>query len=243
MFKMPDILTRIPAIDLFSDLIYIGKKVWTFIKNTCIKDIEKIDEQSSPQDINQISIALSDIRAYTIQISNPIINKVKDDIISYTEELLMVVQDKSNIINRYTYKAFKQDITDLNNGIELYWQNEIYKKISLDNIDCLNILKIPAGNRKQDAMQEFVSEVLKDVAILYTVHISKSLAQIYNDFEINIEENLCSIEKILHSYQQMNISLDNEDLVSYEQQIANANIKIFIYDKILNEWSDNNGNF
>ena len=243
MFKTPDILTKIPALDLLSDLIYIGKKVWNLIKNTRIKDTEKIDKQSSPQDINQIGIALSDIRAYTIQMSNPIINKVKNDITSYTEELLMILQDKSNIINHYTYKAFKRDITNLNNDIEQYWQNEIYKKISLDNIDCLNILKMPAGNRKQDAMQSFVSKILKDVAILYTAHISKSLAEIYNDFEINIEENLHNIEKVLHSYQQMNISLDNKDLVSYEQQIANANIKIFIYDKILNEWSDNNGIF
>lgn len=94
---------------------------------------------------------------------------------------------------------------------------------------------MPAGNRKQDAMQEFVSKVLKDTAASYTVHISKSLAQIYDDFEMNIEENLRGIEKTLHSYQQMNISLDNEDLISYEQQIANADIKVFLYDKILNE--------
>lgn len=237
MFKTPDILAKIPSLDLLSDLIYIGKKIWNLIKNTRIKDTEKIDKQSSPQDINQIGIALSDIRTYTIQMSNPIINKVKNDITSYTEELLMILQDKSNIINHYTYKALKKDITDLNNDndIEQYWQNEIYKKISLDNIDCLNILKMPAGNRKQDAMQKFVSKILKDVSILYTVHIGKSIAEIYNDFEINIEENLHNIEKILHSYQQMNISLNNEDLTSYEQQIVNANIKVFLYDKILNK--------
>lgn len=235
MLQIPNILTKIFSPDLFSKLINIGKNVWDFIKNRGIKDTEKIDEHSSPQDINQISIALSDIRAYTVQISNPIINKVKDDITSYTEELLMIMQDKSNIVNRYTCRVFERDVKDLSNDIEQYWQNEMYKKISLDNIECLNILKMPAGNRKQDAMQEFVSKVLKDTAASYTVHISKSLAQIYDDFEMNIEENLRGIEKSLHSYQQMNISLDNEDLISYEQQIANADIKVFLYDRVLNE--------
>lgn len=231
MFQMPSILNILSS----KWIIDLGKKVWNFIKNAGIKDTEKINEKSSPQDINQISIALSDIRAYTIQMSNPVINKVKEDITSYTEELLMIMQDKSNIVNRYTYKAFERDVKELRSDIEQYWQNEIYKKISLDNIDCLNILKMPAGNRKQDAMQDFVLKVLKDVATSYTAYISKSLAQIYDDFEINIEENLRSIEKILYSYQQINISLDKEDLISYEQQIANADIKVFLYDKILNK--------
>lgn len=235
MFQITNILPKIFSPDLFSKLVYIGKKVWNFIKNTGINDTEKIDKNSSTQDINQISIALSDIRSYTIQISNSVINKVKDDVTSYTEELLMIIQDKSSIVNRYTYRAFERDVKELSSDIEQYWQNEMYKKISLDNIECLNILKMPAGNRKQDAMQEFVSKVLKDTAASYTVHISKSLAQIYDDFEMNIEENLRNIGKTLHSYQQMNISLDNEDLISYEQQIANADIKVFLYNKIVNE--------
>ena len=89
MLQIPNILTKIFSPDLFSKLINIGKNVWDFIKNRGIKDTEKIDEHSSPQDINQISIALSDIRAYTVQISNPIINKVKDENISILTEEIM----------------------------------------------------------------------------------------------------------------------------------------------------------
>ena len=71
---------------------------------------------------------------------------------------------------------------------------------------------------------------------------SKSISNIYDrmhflfeQMSLDIEENLRGIEKSLHSYQQMNISLDNEDLISYEQQIANADIKVFLYDRVLNE--------
>ena len=55
------ILTKILSSDLVPQLISIGKKMWKFITDTNIKNTEKIDKQSSSQDINQIGILLSDI--------------------------------------------------------------------------------------------------------------------------------------------------------------------------------------
>lgn len=226
------ILTKILSSDLVPQLISIGKKMWKFITDTNIKNTEKIDKQSSSQDINQIGILLSDIRNHTLQLSGAMVKEIKDSITFYTEELLMIVQDRKNIIDRYTYKEFERDIKEISEDIDVYWQNEIYKKISLDNVDCLNILKMPAGNRKQEAMQKFVSKTLENIAISYTEYINKMLIQLYDDFELNIRENLQKIEEKVQAYKQMNEALNNEDILSYERQLANSNVKIFIYDVI-----------
>ena len=227
------ILTRILSSDLVPQLINIGKKMWKFITDTNIKNAEKIDKQSSSQDINQIGILLSDIRNHTFQLSETMVKEVKDSITSYTEELLMIIQDRKNIIDRYTYKEFERDAKEISDDIDVYWQNEIYKKISLDNVDCLNVLKMPAGNRKQEAMQEFVLRTLENIAISYTEYINKMLIQLYDDFELNIKENLQKIEEKVQAYKRMNRALDTEDILSYEQQVANSNIEIFIYDVII----------
>lgn len=226
------ILTKILSSDLVPQLISIGKKMWKFITDTNIKNTEKIDKQSSSQDINQIGILLSDIRNHTLQLSGAMVKEIKDSITFYTEELLMIVQDRKNIINRYTYKEFERDIKEISEDIDVYWQNEIYKKISLDNVDCLNILKMPAGNRKQEAMQNFVSKTLENIAISYTEYINKMLIQLYDNFELNIRENLQKIEEKVQAYKQMNEALNNEDVLSYERQLANSNVKIFICDVI-----------
>ncbi|WP_304153604.1 hypothetical protein [Megamonas hypermegale] len=226
------ILTKILSSDLVPQLISIGKKMWKFITDTNIKNTEKIDKQSSSQDINQIGILLSDIRNHTLQLSGAMVKEIKDSITFYTEELLMIVQDRKNIIDRYTYKEFERDIKEISEDIDVYWQNEIYKKISLDNVDCLNILKMPAGNRKQEAMQNFVSKTLENIAISYTEYINKMLIQLYDNFELNIRENLQKIEEKVQAYKQMNEALNNEDVLSYERQLANSNVKIFICDVI-----------
>ena len=226
------ILTKILSSDLVPQLISIGKKMWKFITDTNIKNTEKIDKQSSSQDINQIGILLSDIRNHTLQLSGAMVKEIKDSITFYTEELLMIVQERKNIIDRYTYKEFERDIKEISEDIDVYWQNEIYKKISLDNVDCLNILKMPAGNRKQEAMQNFVSKTLENIAISYTEYINKMLIQLYDNFELNIRENLQKIEEKVQAYKQMNEALNNEDVLSYERQLANSNVKIFICDVI-----------
>lgn len=235
MLQIAKILTKVLSSDLVPQLVNIGKKLWNFITDINIKDAKKIDKQSSPQDINQLSVVLSDIRRHTLQLSEAMIKETKDSIASYTEELLMIIQDKDDIIDRYTYREFKRNVKEISDDIDVYWQNEIYKKISLDNIDCLNVLKMSAGNRKQEAMQEFISKTLKNIAISYAEYINKMLIQLYDDFELNMKENLQKIEEKVQAYKQMIELLDNEDILSYEQQLANSNIKIFIYDEILNK--------
>lgn len=91
---------------------------------------------------------------------------------------------------------------------------------------------MPAGNRKQEAMQNFVSKTLENIAISYTEYINKMLIQLYDNFELNIRENLQKIEEKVQAYKQMNEALNNEDVLSYERQLANSNVKIFICDVI-----------
>lgn len=214
-------------------IIKVGKAIWNFIKG--LGKSKKIDEKSTAEDINQISMALLDIRAHTLKESESMIADVKDSMKSYAEELFFVIDDKLDLVDKYTYRVFKEDIDKLMHETEEYWHNAINKKISLDNIDCLNILKMVAGNRKESAMNDFVLNLLKDTAKNYTAYINKKLVAIYDEFEKNIEDNMRGMEEKVHSFEELSMSLDNKDFLAFEEKIAKANTKLFVYDEIAND--------
>lgn len=227
----------LPSLETICVIYKIGKKIWDTIKNSDIKNKPEITSKSSVHDINDMAIILNEIQQDALKEGSPIVNEIKDNIISYIEELSIIVDSKAKVLKKYKYsrRSFDYTLKEINKNVQDFWNTKINQKISLDNLECRSILKLPPGIEKENAMKAFVSTVIKDTTIAYTNNIKYILYQLYTDFECDIDEIINEIELSLDSYNKMDISLFDKDNLSYEQNLKIAQSKVFICTKIIKE--------
>lgn len=190
-------------------------------------DSDSVNDKSSLENIDRITQIFSDfkeqVHVKTIEIENSIMGEVD----FYLEELHSILNENSQQVDKYgiCVKRIERQIDKIASKVRGTIDNVISKKVSLDNARCREILKMIPGSKKEQAMNVFLNETIKNALEVYCEEIHFGLEEIYEDVEIEVIGAVESIQKQNESVQK---SLNSIDKDNYEET-AEKQIKEALY--------------
>ena len=219
----------------------IIKSGWEFLKRK-LSDILGETKQTNIEnceinDLSEINRIFNEfIKSIEPKINN-IEKSIKDEMYYYLDELVIFIEDNNKLIEHgIKINRFKRDIEKLKDSIDGSMKKEISKKISLDNNECIKIIKMIPGEKKTKQMDELVERCLNQ-AIENTIEtIKSSIEDIVEEIEIFIEDRLdIAEEQIKNQMDLLNKLNNNTDKDVYEREviICDAIEKIQISDYVL----------
>lgn len=223
------------AMAAIPSIIEVGKKFFDKILNA-----PQMNQNNTVDDIEQISKALAELREHVLQESKPAIENASDSITSYLEEQLFILEDKKDLLAKYeiSSRSVEHKMQEINKRLGNFWHDAIYKKISLDDKNCRDILTLPSGEKKNVELSNFTNKVLSDTLGEYSELVRDELSKIYVDFEDEVKRSVSRLENSVREYSEIVQSMDEKDDDKFEMLIANAKLKIFCYDLMLKKVSD-----
>lgn len=168
-------------------ILDVGKKVVNFLFGDDVKDEEPLDlEKNGTNDIFRLNEILMNHRKLVKSEMEP----VENDVINYCKEVFDSIIESLEFANEqvliYRTDRIKRKT---NNFLEsLHGIFEIYttKRISLDDEECVNILKMMPGEPKSQKMADLKKKVFKESVD----EINKRLLEFSNDFFEDIETSV-----------------------------------------------------
>lgn len=196
---IPIALTKLNPKRVFS-LIETGKTLWRWIKDKFIKASEAIGsenpltKESTIEDISKISEIFNNFKFSVEDEMKPLIINITNEIDYYAEELCFIVEQQNEIIMKSNINlfSFKRQIGKLKKSIDRTMGNEISRIISLDNLECKNIVKMMPGEKKEKALKELLLKAVNNGIEVVNNKVSDIIDEINEDFEILIGQ---AIEK------------------------------------------------
>lgn len=231
MFKIP--FPRMPRSD-GGVIGKIAKAIWNAITQKPSQEIGEIKQQnknSSVEDIDKIQSIFDDYRGQVHREASKIESGVYDEVAYYVEELNDILVQNEQLLNKYKIrtKHIEKAVKRLSNGIKGNIDRMICKKVSLDNLECRNILQMMPGTKKEQAMSDFLRISLKEALNQYCEDFKQTLLDLFDEVE---EEIVQAIEKsgeeaerqclILENVNEDNYVERNETIVSDAQVILNV---------------------
>lgn len=207
-------------------LSYIfGKTKQTNIDNCEINDLSEINRIFN-EFIKSIEPKINDIE-----------KSIKDEMYYYLDELVIFIEDNEKLIEHgIKMNRFKRDIEKLKYSIDGSMKKEISKKISLDNNECIQIMKMIPGEKKTKKMDELFEKCLTQSIENTIEKIKSSIEDIVEDIEIFIEDKLDSSDEYIKNQMNLLDKLNNDtdkDVYEKEAIICDAIEKIQVSDCVL----------
>lgn len=195
----------------------------------------QLKETSSVADIEKIIESISALREHVFKSSEKAILSANSYVIDYIDEQLFDLDKNVELLKKYQISSYsvKRRLREIKNQLENFWQDTIYKKISIDSPQCRALLKMPAGKDKKIATANFAENVLQSALNEYTEKISEMLEGLYVDFEKDIANSVAQLEKNVQEYTKLLNAVDESDEQKFEKLLADAYEKVFVCEKIL----------
>ena len=195
----------------------------------------QMTETNSVTDIEKISDAVSVLREQVLKQGNRTIQAANDYVVDYVNEQLFDLEDKAALLKKYqiSFRDVERRLKKIKNRLGNFWQDAIYKKISLDNPQCRALLKMPAGIEKENATVNFAENVLQSALNEYAEEIAEELGNLYVDLEKDIANSVAQLEKTVQEYEKLLTAVDESDEQKFEKFLADAYEKVFVCEKIL----------
>ncbi|MFR1377900.1 MAG: hypothetical protein ACLSTJ_02935 [Clostridium neonatale] len=186
---------------------------------------DSVNDNSSLENIDRITQIFSDFKDQVHTKALDVESAVGEEVNFYVEELHEILQENSNKVDKYDIriKRIERQIDKISSKIKGIIDNEISKKVSLDNAECKEIVKMIPGSKKEQAMNSFLNESVKNALEVCCGEIRSILEEIYEDVETEIVGAVESIQKQNELFKE---SLNLIDKDNYEEtakrQIADA---------------------
>lgn len=188
-------------------------------------ETDSVNDNSSLENIDRITQIFSDFKEQVHSKSLELECVIGEEIDFYVEELHDILQENLNKVNMYgiRIKRIERQIDKIALNIKGIIDKEISKRISLDNSQCKEIVKMIPGSKKEEAMSLFLNESVKNALAVGCEEMRLILEEIYEDVEIEVIGAVESIQKQNELFKE-SINLIDKD--NYEEtakkQITNA---------------------
>lgn len=186
---------------------------------------DSVNDNSSLENIDRITQIFSDFKDQVHTKALDVENAVGEEVNFYVEELHDILQENSNKVDKYgvRIKRIERQIDKISSKVKGTIDNEISKKVSLDNAQCKEIIKMIPGSKKEQDMNSFLNESVKNALEVCCGEIRSRLEEIYEDVETEVVGGVESIQKQNELFKE---SLNSIDKDNYEEtakrQITNA---------------------
>lgn len=227
------VFPRIPSPIEEEIMFTICKKVWKCIQNMARQ--KPVDEKSSALDIATVSEGLRQFKLQVLQDVNVTIEQIERDLNSYTEELLILFNEKEKFLRKcdYSQRNFDKALKRLRSNTREFFHREINLHLSLDNTICCRILSLPSGEKKERELKEFASSVIETATVNYIEDFRELLKNLYDSFELDMEEVIEKLSSTEQNYKQLYDAVNFGDLLQQEQYLMESKSKLCFYDAII----------
>ena len=167
-------------------IVKIIKTVWDMLVNKSAKDasrVDSLDDNFSLDNIDRITGIFYDFKEQTQQRFSEIEKTIKEEVEFYLDEIKWILEENQEITEKYRIRIgrIQKRIDCILPHLEGVIEREISKKISLDNSECRNIMKMIPGQNKEIALQNFINSVVCNALDLCCVNMKENLEEIYEE--------------------------------------------------------------
>lgn len=201
------------------------KRIWgKFVKVLEVIFLSKdINEQkplntqkSSADDIAQIHKILSDFRSQAQSAGGEIIKSIKADCDEFFEKTIKQFEHYSDIFGMtHMTGTYKKRFASTLDELDKVFDNCISKKYSLDDNECVSILKMVPGESKANRMTEFKKATFSLAINETCISIEKSIEQFFDTiddtFIIKINSVASSVEEKTAAFEKLTIDSERTD--------------------------------
>lgn len=177
------------------------------------------DKQSSnlytTERLNEILVSFSEkYLKHSVEIENQCIKYVED----YCDSLVCTLEESSKYTDgTFNFRRVKNNRSKIKRIITGSIKEPLAKRMSLDDSECLKILKMESGTKKKNKMKAFSEEVVQDALYNLSVNVrnvideqSESIEDYFTTFAESWEKEVENIKKQYDSMLQMGIAEESE---------------------------------
>lgn len=174
------------------------------------------DSNDSLENVERITQIFVDFKEQVHSRAVKLENAVDGEVNYYVEELHNILSENREKVVKYGIhtKRLKRQIDKISSRVKGIIDNELSKKVSLDNIECRKIVKMVPGSKKESAMAAFLSESVKEALDTCCSELHSSFDEIYDDAETEVVEAVEFIQKQTEDLKERFASIDE---VNYEK--------------------------
>ena len=179
-------------------------------------ETDSVNDNSSLDNIDRITNIFTDFKGQAHTKAVEIENAVAKEVDYYVEELHDMLDANADKVEKYNIhtKRIERQIDKI---------NELSKKVSLDNTECKEIVKMIPGSKKEDAMNTFLNKSVSSALEVCCAEIRSSLEEIYEDVETEIVGAVDTIQKQNELLKESLASVDENNYeVTAKKQMVNA---------------------
>lgn len=160
-------------------------------------ETDPINDNSSLENIDRITSIFTDFRGQAHTKAVEIENAVAKEVNYYVEELHDILDANADKVHKYNIhiKRIERQIDKIASNINGTIDNELCKKVSLDNMECKEIVKMIPGSKKEEAMSIFLNQSVRSALEACCMKFRSYLEEIYEDAETEVVGAVDTIQK------------------------------------------------
>lgn len=192
---------------------------------------DSINDNSSLENFDRIIQIFTDFKEQVHIEAVEVEKAVEDEVNYYVEELHDILGDNDGKVTKYgiNIKRIERQIDKIASRVKGTIDNELSKKVSLDNLECKEIIKMIPGAKKETAMSDFLKKSVNSALEECCFVIHSSLDEIYDDVETEI---IGAVESIQKQTEQLQGSLASIDKDNYEETAKKQMIEAYYLNDI-----------
>lgn len=196
MIKMP-----FPIPLPMPDLSKIWDKTKKIVKIIFGKDEEEIKnqkgidtEKSSASDIMILNTALNECRMLFKESFDELESELKKECQRTIDGILEMIDGINSSVKVCNVSSMKRQLNYIVDDIDGTAMNHMRKRISLDDSECLSVLKLPAGDLKGTRIQDLKKKIYLEAIDIVSDKIKKAILNILDNISHTVEEKADEIE-------------------------------------------------
>lgn len=176
----------------------------------------KTDQTNSLENIERITQIFADFKEQVHARAIEIEKAVEGEVGYYVEELHNILDENKEKVTRYGIrtKRIERQIDKISSRVKGTIDNELSKRVSLDNAQCKEIVKMIPGAKKESAMSEFFSKSIKGALDVCCTEMHSSIDEIYDDVEAEV---VGAVDSIQRQAEQLQNTFSSIDETNYEE--------------------------
>lgn len=186
----------------------------------------KTEQTNSLENIERLTQIFVDFKEQVHARAVEVEKAVEGEVGYYAEELHEILDENEEKVTKYGIKTkrIERQIDKISSRVKGTIDNELSKKVSLDNIECKEIVKMIPGAKKEAAMSEFFSKSVKGALDVCCTEIRSILGEIYDDVE---EEVVGTVDLIQKQAEQLQSTFSFIDEENYEESAKKQMIEAY----------------
>lgn len=177
----------------------------------------KIDQTDSLENIEHLIQIFTDFKEQVHLRATEVEKAVEGEVSYYVEELYEILNQNEDKVIKYDIriKRIKRQIDKIMSKVKGTIDNEMSKKVSLDNSECKEIIKLIPGVKKETAMADFFDRSIKYALNACCADMYSRLEEIYDDVEMELVGSIDSIKRQIEQLKNTFSSIDEENYEEY----------------------------